>query len=118
MIVGDDEPRVRQVLAIMIGDLGFDVVEAGSADECIAAFRAHGNAVRALMIDLTMPGGGGAEVVRTLRAEGHEVPIVLSSGYPEDAVSPELRADPRLSFLEKPYDFERLARTMRRAVER
>jgi two-component system, cell cycle sensor histidine kinase and response regulator CckA len=119
VIVADDEPRVRQVLAIMMSDLGFDVVEAGSAQECLAAFRAHASNVRALLIDLTMPGGGGGEVVRVLRAEGHrDVPIVLSSGYPEDAISRELRGDRHLSFLEKPFDFETFARAMRRAVDR
>jgi FixJ family two-component response regulator len=73
--------------------------------------------VRALMIDLTMPGGGGGEVVRVLRDEGHAVPVVLSSGYPVEAISAELRSDPHLTFLEKPFDFETFARTMRRAVE-
>ena len=116
IIVADDEPRVRQVLALMVADLGFDVVETRSTEECLRAFRTNAKDVRAVITDLTMPGGGGAEIIRVLREEGHQVPVVLSSGYPEDALDRELRADPKLTFLEKPFDFETFARTLRRAV--
>ncbi len=117
VLVGDDEPRVRQVLALMLGQMGFRVLEAGNAQDCLDVFHASGGALRAVMIDLTMPGGGGAEVVRVLRSEGHRTPVILSSGYPEETVGPELRADPRLTFLEKPFDYDTFARVLRRAVE-
>lgn len=118
VLVGDDEPRVRQVLVLMLRQMGFRVIEAATAPECLDAFRASPEPVRVVLIDLTMPGGGGAEVVRALRADGHDVPVILSSGYPEDTIGPELRGDPRLTFLEKPFDYDTFTRVLRRAIER
>lgn len=117
VLIADDEPRVRQVLSMMLTDIGFKVLEAESAHACLETYRKHADAINAVMVDLMMPGGGGGEVVRTLRAEGHAVPVVVSSGYSEDAVGQELRSDPKLAFLEKPFDFQTFVRTLKTVIE-
>ncbi|HVH46487.1 MAG TPA: ATP-binding protein [Labilithrix sp.] len=117
VLIADDEPRVRQVLAMMLADIGFTVLEASSAPACLELYRAHADTIDAVMVDLKMPGGGGREVVRVLRAEGHRVPVVVSSGYSEEAVGPDLRADPRLAFLEKPFEYATFVRTLKSAIE-
>jgi two-component system, cell cycle sensor histidine kinase and response regulator CckA len=116
VLIADDEPRVRQVLAMMLGDIGFNVLHASSASGCLEVYRANAAAIDAVMVDLQMPGGGGREVVRVLRAEGHQVPIVVSSGYSEESVGPELRSDNRLSFLEKPFEYSTFVRTLKGAI--
>lgn len=116
VLIADDEPRVRQVLTMMLGDIGFNVLEAATAPACLDLYRANAKAIDAVMVDLEMPGGGGREVVRVLRAEGHLVPIVVSSGYSEDAVGQELRSDPRLTFLEKPFEYATFIRTLKGAM--
>ncbi|MDB4939176.1 MAG: sensory box histidine kinase/response regulator, partial [Labilithrix sp.] len=116
VLVADDEPRVRQVLTMMLTDIGFDVLEAATATACLDVYRAHAGSINAIMLDLVMPGGGGREVVRVLRAEGHRVPVVLSSGYSEEAIGAELRADPHLAFLEKPYEYATFVRTLQTAM--
>ncbi|MDB5218137.1 MAG: sensory box histidine kinase/response regulator [Myxococcaceae bacterium] len=116
VLVVDDEPRVRQVLTMMLTDIGFHVLEAATATTCIELYRAHAGSINAIMLDLVMPGGGGREVVRVLRAEGHLVPVVLSSGYSEEAIDAELRADPNLTFLEKPYEYGTFVRVLQTAM--
>ncbi|AKU99609.1 sensory box histidine kinase/response regulator [Labilithrix luteola] len=117
VLVADDEPRVRQVLTMMLTDIGFHVLEADSAHACLEMYRTHAGAINAIMVDLMMPGGGGREVVRALRAEGHWVPVIVSSGYSEEAIGPELRADSKLGFLEKPFEFSTFVRTLRAMIE-
>ena len=112
VLVADDEPRVRQVLSMMLTDIGFEVIEAATASACLELYRKHAGS----MLDLVMPGGGGREVVRVLRAEGHHVPVVLSSGYSEEAIGAELRADPHLAFLEKPYEYATVVRPLQTAM--
>ncbi|MDB4992830.1 MAG: sensory box histidine kinase/response regulator [Myxococcaceae bacterium] len=116
VLVADDEPGVRQVLTMMLTEIGFRVLEASTAAACVELYREHAASINAIMLDLVMPGGGGREVVRALRAEGHQVPVVLSSGYSEEAIGPELRADPHLTFLEKPYDYDAFVRTLKTAI--
>ena len=116
VLVVDDEPRVRQVLTMMLTDIGFEVLEAATATACLELYRKHADSINAIMLDLVMPGGGGREVVRVLRAEGHQVPVVLSSGYSEEAIGAELRSDPHLAFLEKPYEYATFVRTLQTAM--
>jgi two-component system, cell cycle sensor histidine kinase and response regulator CckA len=117
VLVADDEDRVRQVFVMMLTDLGFHVLEASDTTTCLETYRAHASAVNAVIVDLTMPGGGGREVVRALRAEGHQVPIVVSSGYSEDVIQAELRRDAHLRFLEKPFELTTFIETLRAAME-
>jgi PAS domain S-box-containing protein len=116
ILVADDEPRVRQVLAMMLTNIGFEVLEAGTAPACLALYRQHADSINAIMVDLMMPGGGGREVVRVLRAEGRRGPIVVSSGYTEEAIEPELRADPHLAFLEKPFEYLTFVQTLKNVL--
>ncbi|MBN9162808.1 MAG: PAS domain-containing protein [Myxococcales bacterium] len=117
VVIADDEPRVREVLRMMLEDIGFRVLEAENAKRCLEVYRAHRDEVSLIMVDLMMPGGGGREVVSTLRADGERVPIVISSGYDERTMSSELRGDALLAFLEKPFDFDTFARTLRSLLD-
>lgn len=117
MVLADDEPRVREVLKMMMTDVGFRVIETDSAPKCLELYRQHKDDVTFVMVDWMMPGGGGRAVVSTLRARGDRVPIVISSGYSEEAVGADLRADPLVVFLEKPFEFETLLRTIRNLLE-
>jgi CheY-like chemotaxis protein len=116
ILIADDEPRVRQVLSMMLSDIGFAVLEAATATACLEMYRANASSIDAVMVDLEMPGGGGREVVRVLRAEGHRVPVVVSSGYSEEAVGIELRSDSQLAFLEKPFEFDTFVKTLKGAI--
>jgi two-component system, cell cycle sensor histidine kinase and response regulator CckA len=118
MILADDEPRVREVLRMMLSDVGFRVIEADSATTCIDAWHQHRAEVTLVMVDLIMPGGGGGAVVSALREQGECVPVVISSGYSEDAIDASLRNDPLVVFLEKPFELETLVRTIRGLLER
>ena len=102
---------------MMLEDIGFRVLEAENAKRCLEVYRAHRDEVSLIMVDLMMPGGGGREVVSTLRADGERVPIVISSGYDERTMSSELRGDALLAFLEKPFDFDTFARTLRSLLD-
>lgn len=117
LLIADDDARVREVLKMMMSAVGFHVIEAENATKCLELHRQHRGNVVMLMVDLMMPGGGGRAVVAGVRRDGDRVPIVVSSGYSEDALGADLRDDPLVAFLEKPYEFETLVRTIRRLLE-
>lgn len=116
VLVADDEPGIRRAVAMMLTDVGFDVLQADTAGACIALFREHSDSIDAVMVDLEMPGGGGREVVRSLRADGHRVPVVIASGYIAETVGRELRTDPWLELLEKPFELSTLVRKLGAAI--
>jgi CheY-like chemotaxis protein len=78
----DDEDLVRMSTADMLLDLGYTVVEAGSAEE---ALRLIGAGLRPdlLVTDHLMPGMTGVELARELRSSRPELPALIVSGYAE-----------------------------------
>jgi CheY-like chemotaxis protein len=79
VLVVDDEPLVRASTADMLSELGWEVEEAGSGAEALAA--ARGREVDLVVTDHLMPGLSGTELARLLRREKPGLPILIVSGY-------------------------------------
>jgi CheY-like chemotaxis protein len=80
MLVVDDEARVRMATASMLGSMGYETVEAGSANEALDLLD---DGLRPVMVvtDHLMPGMTGAELVLRLREEHPYLPVMIISGY-------------------------------------
>jgi CheY-like chemotaxis protein len=87
VLVADDEPAMRLLLRLTLEQHGLDVEEAADGDEALDRIARGRWGV--VVLDHRMPGMTGLEVARDLRARGDRVPIVLYSGYLEDAVRAE-----------------------------
>lgn len=99
----DGEELVRMSATDMLSDLGYSVVEAGSAEEA-PRFVEKGLVPDVLVTDHLMPGMSGTELARTLQARSHALPVLIVSGYAEsEGVAPDL---PRLT---KPFRNDELA---------
>ena len=105
LLVDDDLP-VRRTTAEMLGDLGFRVAEAGSAEEALAML----GTVRPdyLVTDHVMPGMTGADLAQAARRMHTGLPILVVSGYAEMESIP---AD--LARLAKPFRVDELAACMK-----
>jgi PAS domain S-box-containing protein len=78
----DDEDLVRMTTADMLADLGFDVIEAMSAEEGLRLIE-EGIAPDVVVTDHLMPGMTGADLVRLLRNTRPDLPVLVVSGYAE-----------------------------------
>ena len=76
ILVVDDEPQLRRVMLATLTDLGYVVMTATSGEEALEKFRHEPPDL--VLLDLNMPGIGGLETCRSLRA-GSDVPIVILS---------------------------------------
>lgn len=109
VLLVDDEILVRESTAGMLEDLGFDVHSTGSAEEALAALRG-GFRPDLLITDHLMPGMTGTDLVRIVRSEIPELPVLVISGYAEDdGLPPEF---PRLT---KPFRESDLAASLAEA---
>jgi CheY-like chemotaxis protein len=87
----------------MLGELGYDVVEAASSEE---ALRLLDQGVRPVLLvtDHLMPGMNGTELARVVRERDPDIKVLVVSGYAEeDGIAPDL---PRLA---KPFRSSDLA---------
>lgn len=99
----DDEDLVRATVADMLTELGYAVLETGSAEEAI---RLIGDGVKPqlLITDHLMTGMNGADLARLVRSELPATQVLLVSGYAEsEGVAPDL---PRMV---KPFSSNELA---------
>ncbi len=99
----DDEELVRMSTADMLTDLGYTVVEAGSAEEAVRILDV-GQPLDVVVTDHLMPGMTGTDLARHLRAARPAVPVLLVSGYAEHG-----GVDHALPRLTKPFRKDELA---------
>ncbi len=81
----DDEPELRTLVARILAEGGYEPVTAAHGAEAILLFGqaiAEGRPFRAVILDLTIPGGlGGRETLEILRQRAPDLPILVASGY-------------------------------------
>jgi CheY-like chemotaxis protein len=90
VLLVDDEEIVRASTADMLMDLGYEVVEAESAESALRELRAGLN-VDLLVTDHLMPGMNGTDLAREVRSRWPGRPVLLISGFAEaEGVAPDL----------------------------
>ena len=103
---------VRTVAAEILRHLGYDVEMASSGEEAVARIKG-GARPDCILLDIVMPGIGGAEALRQIHAIAPGIRVVVSSGF-TDRVSAEALTDEGASaFIGKPYRMEALASRLR-----
>jgi two-component system, cell cycle sensor histidine kinase and response regulator CckA len=117
VLVADDDEVVAGVAESILRSRGFDVVVVPDGRACIDRFEADPGAVALAVVDLTMPGATGVEVIRALRARRPELPVVLTTGYDVLEVQAELGAGARVELLAKPYRVDDFVGAVRRAID-
>jgi CheY-like chemotaxis protein len=98
----DDEAALRAIGQQTLEEQGYRVLLADNGREAIAMASAHPE-VCAVVLDLAMPVMGGESAGPILRSLRPDVPLILSSGYPEWEVLERVGSGVATAFLEKPY---------------
>jgi CheY-like chemotaxis protein len=103
VLLVDDDVNARSAARRILTRAGYDVHEAENGSDAIARLDAMETTPRCIMLDLSMPIMSGDECLRTLRARGTTIPVLMSSGYDADDVAAHLLAPGSVHFLQKPY---------------
>lgn len=111
VLMVEDEMMIRVLTTDMLEELGFEVVEAGTAAEALDLLESAGP-VHAALVDLGLPDRPGEDLIHDLRALRPDLPVVVVTGRDASALSGRTRALPDLGFLEKPYDMPELERAL------
>jgi two-component system cell cycle sensor histidine kinase/response regulator CckA len=117
VLLVEDEAAVRAVVGWQLEGMGYRVLAASSGEEAWQVFRRHAGTVALVVLDLVMPGMGGATLYRLLRQANPELPVIVLSGYPPGAAVAGLSGDEAVEWLQKPAGFDELAGAVRRALK-
>lgn len=113
VLVVDDEPLVRDVIASVLRHWGWEVTKASDAEEGLKTLSGD-QSFNAGIFDVTMPGMSGIELCDKARKLRPEMVILLSSGYSEESTSLDAHAD---GFIQKPFLPEALIEALDHAIE-
>lgn len=109
----DDDPSVRDSLALMLGLDGHRVALYTDAEAFLAAFRDDWSGC--VLADLRLPGSSGVELQAALRARGSTLPIIIITGHGDVPTARKAFQAQAVDFLEKPFDHEQLLAAIRTA---
>ena len=100
LLLVEDEFLVRLTLGEALRDEGYDVIEAGTADEALQ--RLEEGLVRLMLTDIQLPGSmDGRGLVRRVRETLPELPVIFMTGRPETMGGATRTAHE--AFIAKPY---------------
>jgi signal transduction histidine kinase len=108
VLVVEDSPEILETTADLLSSAGFAVITAANGAKALEIGENRKDEIDFLVVDMRMPGVGGAEVCRRFRQWLPTVSIVLVSGHSAEHQVMELCLDSRTAFLQKPYRLENL----------
>ena len=114
LVVDDDAIVIASCRRILEAD-GFEVTTARSTDEALETVRK--DTFDLLLIDVKMPKHDGPFLMRNIRKDTPQVPIVVMSGYPTPETIADVMRAGAAGFIPKPFRPDDLARTVRDALE-
>ena len=99
----EDELLLRLATGQTLNELGFEIVEAATAEDAMREIAAHNGNFAAAIVDLGLPDRDGTTLVPALREGRKGMPIVIASGALPPDLSEWVAAGARVHHLAKPY---------------
>ncbi|MGM0645834.1 MAG: PAS domain S-box protein [Thermodesulfobacteriota bacterium] len=115
ILVVDDDDTILDLTTNILELHGYTVVTALSGEEALSLYAEHHNDIALVVLDLNMPGMGGASCLQHLRELDPQVRVVLASGYSAQGQAREA-AQMASGFLTKPYQLNTLLTTIREVL--
>ena len=103
ILVVEDDPDVRALVAGLLNDLGYDTVEAGDGQSALVCLEEQPD-IDLLFTDVVLPHGmSGQDVAIEARRRRPDLKVVFTSGYPDTGNGDRLVDDDDTDFVRKPY---------------
>jgi len=110
----DDDASVREATKRLVRSLGFDARSFPSAEAFLQSSRIDDSAC--LITDVQMPGMSGVELQDELHTNGHQVPMIFMTAFPEEHVRNRVLNAGAVGFLIKPFGDECLIKCLEKAL--
>ena len=112
----DDEEVMVSVAKSVLKKLGYTTTAYNSAAGFLNAYTARPERINLVISDVVMPGMTGMQLVRHLREQGHDVPILLMTGFDLQPRLAQVPGPGRISIVRKPFTCVHLGQAVRRLL--
>jgi two-component system response regulator (stage 0 sporulation protein F) len=120
ILVADDDPDMRALVASALRQAGYDVVEAGNGMEAIEHIAptvwTRRGSFKAIVSDVCMPDLTGLDLLAALRCSRFETPVILMTAFGDEEVRAEARSLGATAVLDKPFDLDELHAAVQKAM--
>jgi PAS domain S-box-containing protein len=117
VLLVEDEPGVRDVVAEMLTERGYAVVAAADGQEALHVAADAERTVDLVLSDLVMRGLTGRETADRIRTLHPEAKVLYMSGYTDDSAIVAGGLQPGTGFIQKPFSGDDLARRVRELLD-
>jgi len=115
MLVVDDEPGMRQLLAAAFRDLSFDVTTASNGDKAVELIQQQTYDV--VITDLRMPGRDGLAVLRAAKDRSLDTVVIVVSAYGTIEMSVEAMRLGAFDFITKPFKLQQIEMKVHKGLD-
>ncbi|MZR13143.1 response regulator [Maritimibacter sp. DP07] len=117
ILIVDDERDIRELIADILEDEGYTTRKAGTSDEAMAEVSSQPPALMILDIWLKDSSMDGIDILKAVKREHPEVPVVIISGHGNIEIAVAAIKQGAYDFIEKPFNIDQLMVVIGRAME-
>jgi PAS domain S-box-containing protein len=115
VVVVEDEPVVRAVIVEMLGEQGYQTLEAVDGPSGLRILRANAR-IDLLVTDVGLPGMNGRQLADQARETRPDLKVLFITGYAESVAISDGFLQPGMEMITKPFDLDNLSQRIRAMV--
>ncbi|MCG6911205.1 MAG: hybrid sensor histidine kinase/response regulator [Deltaproteobacteria bacterium] len=116
ILLVDDEADIRDVLAIALEDLGYDVLAAVNGEEALRIFKTRSPSL--VLTDIKMPHMDGIELLKRIKQENPECEVIMITGHGDMNLAIKSLKHEATDFITKPINVDALEISLKRAEDK
>jgi PAS domain S-box-containing protein len=116
VLIADDEEDIRDLLGLLLEDLGFEVIKAADGNSAFSLFQQARPPI--VLTDIKMPGMDGIQLLKRVKAEMPDAEVIMISGHGDLDLAIESLKYQAADFITKPIDDALLAHALEKAQEK
>lgn len=117
ILLVDDEQLIRGLGFRILTKAGYRVLVASDGKEALEIYRAHGDDIELVILDLIMPEMGGKQCLEGLLSIDPSVKVIVASGFSADGPTREALSAGAQGFVSKPYDIRQVLQVVRQVLD-
>ncbi|HLZ22794.1 MAG TPA: sigma-54 dependent transcriptional regulator [Ktedonobacterales bacterium] len=117
ILVCDDDEGVREVLAGVLNDEGYDVIQTSTGQQALDELtKSDKNRPALALVDIRMPDIDGIAVLQHMLEQGVDVPVILVTGFSTASKTIKAMQMGAADYLTKPFDLDEVILTVQRVL--
>jgi CheY-like chemotaxis protein len=117
ILVVEDEPALRELTCVLLGDAGYTVLESSGVDDAIETAKDLQRRIDLLLTDIVMPRLDGRELANQLVSLRPNLKVLYMSGYTDDVIAHRGNLTQGTVLVQKPFTKSTLLRKVRETLD-